>query len=292
MKFYFVTYVGDEPAGTLEFGLPTADNLHLADAALSVHPDHRRRGIGRQLFAAAVDTARAHGRTVLLGSYCAPLESGPYRDPAPAAFAAAVGAHPALGEVRRRLDLATVDTDEWQSRYEEALERAKGYTLLWWPGDAPDDDLAAGIAYLEGRMVTDSPIGDLRIEPERWDAQRVRDAEESLRQRRQPHFHAVVRDDATGRVVGWSALYMEEDEPSHAWQGTTIIDPDHRGHRLGLLIKLENLYRTRAVAAELRYVDTWNAAENTHMIAINEELGFRAVDQWMNWQYDLPEAVS
>ena len=101
-------------------------------------------------------------------------------------------------------------------------------------------------------------------------------------------FHAGVRHDASGRLVGWSALHFDVAETAHAWQGTTIVDPAHRGHGLGLLVKLENLFRTREVQPDLRQVDTWNAAENEHMIAINEAIGFRALDAWVDCQYDIP----
>ncbi|MEJ7725620.1 MAG: GNAT family N-acetyltransferase, partial [Actinomycetes bacterium] len=35
-------------------------------------------------------------------------------------------------------------------------------------------------------------------------------------------------------------------------------------------------------------IDTWNAADNSHMIAVNESLGFRALDTWAEWQLELP----
>ena len=38
---------------------------------------------------------------------------------------------------------------------------------------------------------------------------------------------------------------------------------------------------------QVRVIDTWNAAVNEHMIAINEAMGFRAVDAWVNWQMNL-----
>jgi hypothetical protein len=58
-----------------------------------------------------------------------------------------------------------------------------------------------------------------------------------------------------------------------------------------MLVKLENLHRTLEVVPGLRCVDTWNAAENANMIAINEAIGFRPVDTVVLWQYDLPPAV-
>jgi hypothetical protein len=37
----------------------------------------------------------------------------------------------------------------------------------------------------------------------------------------------------------------------------------------------------------VRYIDTWNAAVNVHMISINERMGFRPVDAWIDWQTDI-----
>jgi len=50
-----------------------------------------------------------------------------------------------------------------------------------------------------------------------------------------------------------------------------------------------NMYWSTAMAElpGMRYIDTWNAAVNDHMIAINERMGFRAVDAWPNWQMEI-----
>ena len=85
-------------------------------------------------------------------------------------------------------------------------------------------------------------------------------------------------------------LNREIDESTHAWQSTTIVDPSHRGHRLGMAVKVENLIRTCAAEPDLRHVHTWNAEENTHMIAINEAIGFRPVDAWVTCQSDVATA--
>ena len=117
-----------------------------------------------------------------------------------------------------------------------------------------------------------------------------RQGDEALRRRGQSHYHAAARDDQTGRIVAWSALFFSVGVTTQAWQGITIVDPGHRGHGLGLLVKLENLLRTRKERPELRYVDTWNATENVHMIAINEAIGYRPVDGWVSWQCEVDPA--
>jgi len=278
------------PVGVLQLDLPQKDNRHVVGVELRVLPEQRRHGVGRQLFAAAVAVAREHGRDTLIGDYCAPLDGGPQRSPAPGAFAAAVGAKAALDDVRRRLDLSTVDTSDWEPRYADAVARAAGYTPVCWSGAVPDR-FVADVAYLEGRMVIDTPMGDLRYEQEKVDAERIRATDEMLHKRAQVNYHAGVVDDATGRLVAWTMLIFDVGQFVHAWQGTTIVDPDHRGHGLGLVVKLANLRLARAEQPELRTIDTWNAAENLHMIAINEALGFTQIDRWVNWQYDVDGAT-
>jgi hypothetical protein len=64
----------------------------------------------------------------------------------------------------------------------------------------------------------------------------------------------------------------------------TLVDPPHRGHRLGTIVKIANLRYAMAGEPALRVVDTWNAAVNDHMISINEAIGFRAMDALVDWQ--------
>jgi RimJ/RimL family protein N-acetyltransferase len=155
-----------------------------------------------------------------------------------------------------------------------------------WTGETPEE-LVGEVARLEGRMNIDAPIGDLQLEQESYDAERMRDIERILKLRGWRQYQVGVRHDATGTLAAWTAISFVPDAAGHGWQGTTIVDPDHRGHRLGMLVKIENLRFTLSREPALRYVDTWNAAVNQHMIAINEALGFRAVDVWIGCQADI-----
>jgi hypothetical protein len=60
----------------------------------------------------------------------------------------------------------------------------------------------------------------------------------------------------------------------------TIVEPAHRGQRLGLIVKSANHAFARAHEQALRVVDAWNAEENTHMRAVNAMPGFQQVDGW------------
>jgi GNAT superfamily N-acetyltransferase len=269
--------------------LPLLDNLDNAYVQLLVHPAHRRCGVGRALYARGVEVASAAGRRRVMTQTYQPLGAEPGAEGPGPAFARTVGLTAALTEVRRKLDLSTVDWALLDARLAAARARADGYALVQWT-DATPDEYAADVAYLEGRLNADAPVGDLAIEPEKVDAERLHRMDETRAARGLRTYNSAVRHEASGRVVAWTALILEGEITQHAWQGITLVDPPHRGHRLGTMVKITNLRYARAAEPALRTVDTWNAAVNTYMIAINEAMGFRPVDAWVNWQTDVRPA--
>ncbi|MFI7577581.1 GNAT family N-acetyltransferase [Micromonospora sp. NPDC049497] len=269
--------------GRVQVRLSQLDNTDLASVLVEVYPEHRRRGAGRALFAYARQVAVEHGRKKLIWDAVATLPGGPARPEAGAAFSATTGAKPALAEVRRRLDTARLDHAALDEALAEARSRAAGYRVVGWHGPVPDE-YVADVARLESRIISDAPMGDLEMEPEKIDTDRIRGIEVVLAARGRRAYHHGAVDPATGRLVAWTMLDVGASAPWHAWQQTTIVDPDHRGHRLGLLVKIENLRYALAREPQLTAIDTWNAAVNDYMISINERMGFRAVDGWTDWQ--------
>jgi GNAT superfamily N-acetyltransferase len=276
-----------EVVGALVVELPTLDNLENGWIKASVLPAHRRRGIGRALYDHGVAFARERGRRRLMAftPFTLPAGGDP-RDPGPTAFAGAVGMRSALEEIRRRLDLSTVDWALLDRILADARARAGGYSLVRWRNIVPDEHVA-GVAMLDSDFLNEAPLGDLVLEAQKIDVTRVRAVEEARGHYGRTVIATAAVHDATGQVVALSDLGREAGHVEHAGQGITLVHPAHRGHRLGLLTKIENLRYAVAELPGLRYIDTWNAAVNAHMIAINEEMGFRPVDAWHNWQCDI-----
>ncbi|WP_431892243.1 N-acetyltransferase family protein [Micromonospora haikouensis] len=274
------------PAGYLALDLPQLDNTDNATVDLLVHPTHRRRGVGRALHAHGVELLRERGRKRVIGATVAALPGGPARGGAGGAFAAATGARAVLAEVRRRLDTTRLDHAALDAALADARSRAAGYRTVRWQGAAPQE-LVADVAHLDGRLMADAPLGEMEWEPERVDVERIRGVERALDARGRRRYHHGAVHAASGRLVAWTTIDVGPNVPWHAWQQITIVDPAHRGHRLGLLVKVENLRYALAHEPGLRAVDTFNAQANTYMITINEALGFRPVDAWTDWQLTL-----
>jgi ribosomal protein S18 acetylase RimI-like enzyme len=271
--------------GAAEISLPLQDNLHLAEVELTVAPDHRRQGIGTALARHVEQRVAAEGRDTIIGYVVDPLEGGPPRPVHGQRFAEAAGYLRGLDEIRRVADLAAAP--DHADLLAEAWRHAGGYELVQWSGRMPDD-IVDGAAYLNGRMNLDAPIGELAVEQQRFDAARLREGEDHAYARGLLALGTAIRHRDSGTVAGYTDIYVMPGGEEHCWQGNTIVDPEHRGHRLGTILKIENHRLLRSYRPRMRYVHTWNAEVNAHMIAINEAVGYRAVDRWIAYQRKLP----
>ncbi len=125
-------------------------------------------------------------------------------------------------------------------------------------------------------------------EPETFPPDRIRGEEESLARSHQTAYTVVARHRASGEPAGLSFVCVHELRPAIAAQEDTSVVRDHRGHRLGLRMKLELYDWLRAARADVESVDTWNAPENAPMIAINDALGCRVVAETVRFTGGTP----
>jgi GNAT superfamily N-acetyltransferase len=262
--------------------LPLRDNLANATVSISVLPSRRNQGIGTVFAEEILDFIRSEDRTSAVWTVGSPVsEESPG-----CAFSRALGAKKVLSRLRRELDLTMVDDSELENLAKTKIDgRDSDYEIVTWVDRAPDH-LVEGVAQLVGRMSTDTPRGDLSWESEVWDASRWREKEDDA-------FHsgrgrlAAGAVNRSGRLVAFTDIGIWKQQPTVAEQWNTIVDPDHRGHRLGLVVKIANLRHLRREIPGALRLETWNANENTRMIAINELLGFQIVERVDEFQLAL-----
>jgi GNAT superfamily N-acetyltransferase len=276
---------GGQDIGCVKLTMPLHDNLGNADVDLAILPEHRGQGLGRRLAEAMLARVRALGRTTVTAEVASPLGADLGRRPG-ALLAGRFGATPVLTELRRLLDLTETDEAGLAALEADVAAGAKDYSLMQWIDRVPDGDVE-DLAVLMVRMSTDAPHGDLVEEPEVWDVARYRAKEDSAVARDRKRVGTAARDEVAGRLVGFTDIGVSTVRPEVGYQWDTIVSREHRGHSLGLLVKLANLRLLREVSPQTRYLNTWNAEDNAPMVAVNDALGFRPVEVMQEWQLEL-----
>lgn len=265
-----------------ELKLPVLDNTDHAGIGAWTHPDHRGRGYGSAMLARLEQLSRHEGRTVLDAEACYPYDAPPDGGGHPYAdFLVRRGYRYGIGDVNRRLDLPVSDELLAELAAKAAPHHA-AYTLKSFVGPVPDD-LAVAYAALSASLITEAPLGELEREPENPDVSVLRANEETLaRQGRTKYTTVATADD--GELAGFTDLIMSEHDPGRVFQWGTLVPRAHRGHRLGLALKVANLGFLQALRPDARLVTTYNAEVNRHMIGVNERLGFRPVERLGEFQ--------
>jgi RimJ/RimL family protein N-acetyltransferase len=100
-------------------------------------------------------------------------------------------------------------------------------------------------------------------------------------------YSVAARHDATGDLAALTQVCTEADKADWGFQQITAVRPEHRGHRLGLLAKIALLDLLARHEPGVRRIQTSNAGANSHMIAINEQLGFAIAGVSRDWELDL-----
>lgn len=270
----FLGRVDGVPVALGEYDASDWDNRELAWSDVQVRPDHRRQGLGGAMLTALREHAIADGRTTL-GLWG-------WESEARSAFAARHGLPQKAVEVCRRQVLADVSRDALAAAYDDARPHAAAYDLLRLPPRS-DDALLPALGELTA-AINDAPTDDLDIEDEVFPPERIRAYEDA--QHAQGHLlHRVVaRHRDTGQLGGQSIVAVDLERPTIAEQHDTSVAADHRGHRLGLLLKLEVLRWLAEEQPQVATIDTWNAESNDRMIGVNELLGYRVVGRSLVFQ--------
>jgi len=130
----------------------------------------------------------------------------------------------------------------------------------------------------------DAPSGGVEQEAAYWDADRVREVEGRWDDGGVDTVTTAARHTATGELAGYTQLIRFRERPDSAIQEDTVVIAGHRGHRLGMHLKIANLRLVAEHWPAVRRIHTWNADENDYMRSINIALGFRPESNEGAWQ--------
>jgi GNAT superfamily N-acetyltransferase len=270
---------GDAVLGGYTLELPDRENRERSGLWMVVVPARRRAGLGTVLLRHATARASELGRAVMTSEVRAgtPGEG----------FARAAGAAAELTEARRTLDISSIPAG-WLAGLRAATKAASaGYALLEWDGPAPE-------AYLDAVAELNEALGDAPHsageERQRWDAERVRQSSRRAIRQGLRHYSMAAQKEESGELAGLTEVSVDPADPAWAYQELTVVARAHRGHRLGLLLKVAMLELLAEREPQIETIETCNAESNQHMIAVNEALGYEVAGRLTAWE--LPTGVA
>lgn len=253
------------------------ENLHAANAYAYVTPSRSREGIGTALVAELELIAAGDGRTSVQSEvYLPPGASG-----GAATFAAGLGYVVANRESFKELTLV-----DYVARRDAVVDTvgpaASAYRIVTFDTVCPEEHVES-FGRLLGQLMAEVPLGELDLEDSVWTADRVRAAEQRQVDTGR-HVHTALAIAPDGEVAGVSDVRVDDTDHEHGEVGLTMVDPAHRGHRLGIALKLATHDLALSTYPTLVSLDTSNADSNAPMNAVNDALGYRTIETLLEVQ--------
>ncbi|QXJ26176.1 GNAT family N-acetyltransferase [Actinomadura graeca] len=236
-----------------------------AEIDIKVRPEDRRRGLGRRLLAAAAEGLRADGRSSVIAQVLAGTPAVPFLE-----------SHGFECVLTLRGMLLRLDEMPPGRVARLLAEAPPGYRLVRWQGVVPDEH-ASALARVKTAM---ADLAEYEGTP--WDADRVRETAEVVAKRGDDLYTVAAFDGSA--IAGFTEVVVPLGCAGRAAQYDTAVAPEHRGRRLGIWVKAAMLDWLAIERPEVREIETDNVGDNTHMLAVNEELGFRVERESLEYQ--------
>ena len=267
---------------TGSLSLPMLDNRNAASLEVNTDPARRGEGAGSAMLAHLEALAAANDRTLVNTDTAYPISgSADGVGHANADFLTRRGYRFVLGDLHNALDLP-LDQELLADLAGGAEPHHADYRIEAFTGPVPDE-IVTSFAALSSSLMTEAPVGEAEREPESAEVGAYRELEAAAVRQGRTAYQSVGLD-PTGEVVAYTTLVVSRHDPGRAYQWGTLVRRDHRGHRLGVAVKVANLVQLQQADPSVRHLFTYNAEVNAHMAAINDALGFRPVERLGEFQ--------
>jgi len=249
-------------------------NKHIGHLRVEVHPQYRRRGLGKELARVAVGVA-GDERIWTLQEY-AMCDEG-------RAFCAALGGNIAIEGAANILKLNEVDWDMIEQWIDEGPKRAEGVRVELFH-EVPEADLEQ-YCRIYTETMNQQPMGEL--EGEMIDSPERRRSDEARSRKNGIDWLTMISRERDGTISGLTEVIRIGGEEHRMIQQLTGVDHRYRGRGLGKWLKAAMLMHIRSKYPGVKMIMTGNANENAPMLTINQRMGFRRYLSETEYKFNL-----
>jgi mycothiol synthase len=258
------------------------ENKHLAQFEITVLPEYRQQGLGRQLLGLIAGAAQQGERRLL-------MTDTTDRVPGGEAFMLRIGANKGMETHVNQLQIADLDRDQiarWINLGESNLAE---FELGFWEGAYPEEQIQQ-IAELYD-LTNQQPFDNLEIEDMHMTPEQLRQMEKNSFSRGNQRWTCYVVNRSTGKFTGYTETVWNPNRPELLRQDMTGVFPQYRNRGLGRWLKAAMLDKVLKERPQVKYVRTGNADSNAAMLKINTELGFKPYMANTLWQVELQKVL-
>ena len=289
-----VAKVDGQVVGEASYETYVGENADSGWLSVKVLSEFRGHGIGTALADRVEAMARADGKPKGI-AYTALQDVPGDRIPSPTGFGSIPAEHPDVRFLQKRgysfeqverLSRLPLPVEGIDDRVAEAATRSgDDYAVHYWTGATPEQ-WRSDIAMLATRMSTDAPSAGLEQPEDVWTVERVIEADARNAESPRTRIVAAVEHVPSGHLAGYTVLSAPAQLHRSVSQYITIVLKEHRGHKLGMLLKVANLEHLQRVKPGHSSVTTFNAEENRFMLDVNEAVGFVPIGVESAWRKD------
>ncbi len=294
---WYVVLVGRRDGvivGRAGIALPLDDDTDEAHVTLDVLPAAEGMGLGRSLLEAAELFIKGENRRIAVVETNHPAAALGDITADPIAATHGTGVLPLSNREARFAYSAGYDLDQVEQfsscalpldgelvsslAAQAAAAHGSAYTVHQWLDRCPDR-WAGEIVRLEQGLSRGESGQD-------WDVAKLRQAEELSAGSGRRTIVTAAECVESGRLVGFTSISLLVHNTGVAFQDDTVVESEHKGKAVGLLIKVANMSLLMDQFPQAKTIYTWNAPESSHMLEVNALLGFVSAGVTGQWRKD------
>jgi GNAT superfamily N-acetyltransferase len=291
----FVARDGTRMVGAARYEIEPGDDPHTAWMMVDVLAGARGTGVGSALSAKLQGVAATDGIRKAIVYAVSGYASGPRLAP-PTGLGSVPRDNPEvrfllgkgyrLEQVVRGSRLA-LPVDVTARLAEAAAIAGPDFVVHHWVDRTPVK-WRADLAMLRQVMSVEEPSAGLEEPEDVWTVERLIADEKRFETSPRSLLVCAVEHVPSGHLAGFTTLSVPAEADRSVSQEDTLVLREHRGHRLGMLLKLANLVEVQRRMPGHPSIITFNAEENRHMLNVNEAIGFVPIGYEGAWRRDLP----
>ncbi len=271
----YIGHIGNTVVGRGILRMNTGDhNRKNASIGVRIRENERRKGYGRQLLRRMVEDIPDEVEILFFSIYPRHKDFIDYIERLPVKLG--------LTDRKSASDLRAFTLEDVRRRTVDLVQEAqsRGFEFIQITDYMfPDGFDPVSFAQIVEEIWNDMPTEDLSIEKEKLTPEFFNISRKRAEIGDYHIWTVVVRHIPSGKIAGYTDVYVDYNFPDLIHQGDTGVIRDFRGNRLGLTLKyimLERILSDPRLSGS-KYIQTHNAGSNSNMIAINDELGYEEV---------------